>query len=408
MRSNGYYDAIVVGAGVIGASIAYELSVKGMKVAIIEKNQPASGASGAAGGMLAAESEHFQHADLRQLALYSRSLYTGLTEQLYELTGIHCGLRSEGFLLPVESHDLEHHSRQLASAEMDSVGERPYDSEQDSVQADSSHLEWWDNQRLAREEPYIRSEHGMLYNRSEQQLIPSLLNEALVLAAVRLGAVLYRQTEVRRLLREHGEYGRATGVVTEQGVMYGEQIILASGLGSAGLIETEGYRLPFLPVKGELLEIRTPASWLNHTIYGHQIYIIPKQGNRIWIGATSKPGRIDTMVEAGSVTELLFKAQQYIPSITSGELVRCWAGVRPGTADELPYMGTLTPLPGVWMACGHYRNGILLAAGTGRIMADAVASGQSSSIPASFAPGRALQHLSRMQPETEGGTPVWN
>ncbi|ANF97212.1 glycine oxidase ThiO [Paenibacillus bovis] len=402
MRSNGHYDAIVVGAGVIGASIAYELSLKGMKVALIEKNQPASGSSGAAGGMLAAESEHFESKDLRKWALYSRSLYNQLTEQLYELTGIHCGLRSEGFLLPIDEQDLKqsHTIHSLHTPNRNNNGNEEHLS-------NTSPLEWWNRQRLALEEPYIHAEQGMLYNPAEQQLIPALLNEALVMAAIRLGAVLYRQTEVTRLLREHGNHGRVTGVVTEQGIMYGERVILSSGIGSGRLLETEGYRLPFLPVKGELLEIRTPSCWLNHTIYGNQIYIIPKQGNRIWIGATSKPGRTDTIVEAGAVPELLFKARQYIPAITNGELVRCWAGVRPGTPDELPYLGRLEPIPGVWMACGHYRNGILLAAGTGRIMADAVAADQSNMIPTSFSPERALQPLSGLQ-EKEGGTPVWN
>ncbi|WP_046226549.1 glycine oxidase ThiO [Paenibacillus dauci] len=401
MRSNGHYDATVVGAGVIGASIAYELSVKGMKVALVEKNQPASGSSGAAGGMLAAESEHFVNDDLRKLALYSRSLYNELTEQLYELTGIHCGLRSEGFLLPMDKSDLNtnYTNGLLRTADKIDKGNHDYSS--------GVSLEWWDKQRLALEEPYIHAEQGMLYNPAEQQLIPSLLNEALVVAAVHLGATLYRQNEVTRLLREHGEYGRVTGIVTEQGVLYGEHVILSSGIGSGRLVENEGYRLPFLPVKGELLEIRTPSCWLNHTIYGDQIYIIPKQGNRIWVGATSKPGRTDTWVEAGAVPELLFKAKQYIPSIIEGELVRCWAGVRPGTPDELPYLGQFTPIPGLWMACGHYRNGILLSAGTGRIIADAVISGQSSIIPAGFSPDRTLQQLG-VQAQTEGGTPVWN
>ncbi|MFD1884288.1 glycine oxidase ThiO [Paenibacillus wenxiniae] len=378
MRSNGHYDVIVVGGGVIGASIAYELALTGAAVALIEKRQPASGASGAAGGMLAASSEHFAALELYELALQSRALYAQLSEQLHAQTGIDIGLRTEGFLLPLPRHhemDWEHRQRRIAEAQ-------------------AKGMKWWGNERLAIEEPYVRAEDGMIYNPAEPQLVPALLNEAYVAAFVGLGGTLHCDLEVIRLLRESDGRGRVNGVMTEHGIMYADQVVLASGLGTSRLLAAEGLRLPFLPVKGELMEIRTPLPWLHHTIYSDTIYMIPKHPHRIWIGATSKPGQHSTIVEAGAVVELLLRAQRYIPMLSKGELVRCWAGIRPGTPDELPYIGSIRELPGLWIAAGHYRNGILLSAGTAKLMTAAIMTGDDQLIPHAFRPERALYPLS--------------
>lgn len=386
MRSNGHYDVIVVGGGAIGASIAYELVQKGVRVALIEKHQPASGASGAAGGMLAASSEHFAAPELYELALQSRALYAQLSERLHELTGINIGLRTEGFLLPIHhQQDMDWESRQRRISEAQTKG-----------------MEWWDNERLATEEPNVRAEDGMLYNPAEPQLVPSLLTEAYVAAFIRLGGTLHSDQEVIRLLREPNGRGLVHGVITEHGILYADQVVLASGLGTSRLLAAEGLRLPFLPVKGELMEIRTPIPWLHHTIYSDTIYIIPKHPHRIWVGATSKPGQHSTIVEAGAVVELLMRAQRYIPMLTKGELVRCWAGIRPGTPDELPYIGPVRELQGLWIAAGHYRNGILLSAGTAKLMTEAITTGKDTFIPHAFRPERALYPLSSAPNKYQG------
>lgn len=382
MRNKGKYDVIVIGAGAIGAAIALECQSRGASVAIVEKQQPAAGASGAAGGMLAASSEHFAHPDLQRLALSSRSLYPALAQRLYDCTGIDIGLRSEGFLLPIE-HAISSNLKHVSSTDPD--------SDLCSAASPQQGLEWWDRERLAVVEPYIQAEQGMMYNRHEMQLIPRLLTEALVGAAISSGVVMYQDHDVIRLLREPGHQGIVRGVVTDDAVLYGEHVVLASGLGTSRLLMAEHWRLPFIPVKGELIELRTPVPWLHHTIYGEQVYLIPKHGHKIWVGATSKPGQRDTTFAAGAVMELLMKGQRYLPRLAEAELLRCWAGVRPGTPDELPYLGAVPQLPGLWIAAGHYRNGILLAAGTAKWMADAIAGRGNAAIPSCFHPERALR-----------------
>lgn len=386
--SNGktnHYDVIVVGAGVIGAALAYELVQQGVKVALLEKNQPASGASGAAGGMLAAHSEHFAHQELYQLALYSQSLYSKLATDLLEQTGIDIGLRTEGFLLPMTA----------VPTHTDSQVDRK---------------EWWSPSHLAQVEPYIHAPSGMIYNPDEPQLIPALLNQALVQAAIQYHVDFYSETEVYRLLHSQKK-DHITGVITNQGEIHAEQVVLTTGLCTQQLLATEQYHLPFVPVKGELIEVSTPSQYLGHTIYGKGIYMIPKSDHRIWIGATSKPERTDTTVDISAIAQLLSGAEQFLPAVGSATFERCWSGIRPGTPDELPYLGQIQPLAGLWTASGHYRNGMLLAAGTAKWIAEALINNHTVHIPDCFSPERALRKsksLSTKSLSTVEGVSTWN
>ncbi|MDN4617755.1 FAD-dependent oxidoreductase [Paenibacillus sp. PsM32] len=415
-----HYDVIVVGAGVIGAAIAYELAQQGVKVALLEKNQPASGASGAAGGMLAAHSEHFAHPELYQLALYSQSLYSKLATDLLEKTGIDIGLRTEGFLLPLTKQELQ--LRHKDPLQADQRYDKTFDANlfplpNKSHTSASTHndskvdrKEWWSPSYLAQVEPHIYAPSGMIYNPDEPQLIPALFNQALVQAAIQHHVDFYPETEVYRLLHSQGK-NHITGVITNQGEIYAEQVVLTTGLSTQQLLVTEQYSLPLVPVKGELIEVSTSSQYLGHTIYGEGIYIIPKSNHRIWIGATSKPERTDTTVDLSAIAQLLSGAEQFLPAIGSATFERCWSGIRPGTPDELPYLGRIQPLAGLWTASGHYRNGMLLAAGTAKWMAEALINNDTAHIPDCFSPERALQKsksLSSKSRSTAKGVTTWN
>lgn len=413
-----HYDVIVVGAGVIGAALAYELAQQGVKVALIEKSKPASGASGAAGGMLAAHSEHFTHVELYQLALYSQSLYSKLAIDLLEQTGIDIGLRTEGFLLPLTEIELKslhaeqskvqwqanaidpnsNHPNRNPQHQLDNNQHTFNDNHSLSTITNTNNIktdrkQWWSPTYLAQVEPQLHAPSGMIYNPDEPQLIPTLLNQALVQAATQYGVDFYSETEVLRLLYQQNN-SQIKGVVSNRGELYAEQVVLTTGLSTQQLLATEQYELPFIPVKGELIEVNTPSKWLGHTIYGEGIYIIPKSDHRLWIGATSKPDRIDTTVDISAIAQLLSQAEQYLPAIGSATFERCWSGIRPGTPDELPYLGRIEPIHGLWTASGHYRNGILLAAGTAKWMTQALITNDTAHIPDCFAPKRALQNSS--------------
>jgi glycine oxidase len=138
-------------------------------------------------------------------------------------------------------------------------------------------------------------------------------------------------------------------------------------------------------VKGEMLAIEIPAGFMRHTTWIPHGYLVPRADGRLLVGATSKDCGFDTRVTAGGIEALLRAAVAAVPSLREFTVSETWAGLRPGTPDERPFLGA-TSLQGYFLACGHYRNGILLAPATARLLASAVEG--VSAVPDAFAIGR--------------------
>jgi glycine oxidase len=188
------------------------------------------------------------------------------------------------------------------------------------------------------------------------------------------------------------ENGRVAGARTADGEVYrASRLVLAAGCwsGSVGWLPAEA-RPPVRPVKGQVVRLRhAPAAPLcEHAIRTPRVYVIPRPEGEVVVGATVEERGFDETVTAGAVFELLREARRALPDIDELELVEASAGLRPGSADNGPYIGRAA-LDGVVYATGHYRNGILLAP----ITADAVAALLASQAPppevSPFGPDRA-------------------
>ncbi|RUT35937.1 glycine oxidase ThiO [Paenibacillus zeisoli] len=341
-------EVVIIGGGIIGSFLGYQLTKRGRKVTIVEQTDLASGASGAAAGMLAADCEHFDHPELQTMARMSRDAFPAIIRELRQTSGIDAGLNEQGFLTPArdnrEAEELQ--ARILAGG----TGE------------------WWTPERLSTSEPALR--HGLagaIYRSEEIQVIPSKLTQALAYSAQAKGAVLLHQTEATSIQVQENQ---VQGVVTSRGFLPCDQIVLAGGWRMEQLLQPLGISLPLEPVKGEIVEVRSDTPLLRTTLYAKSIYIVPKPGNKLWIGATSFPGDSSNGVAAGSVTRLLSEAAEMIPEISNAHFVRAWSGHRPKSPDGLPYLGEFSDVRGLYAAAGHYRNGILLSAITARILSD--------------------------------------
>ncbi|MDO7904914.1 glycine oxidase ThiO [Paenibacillus sp. JX-17] len=351
INSGRTYECIVIGAGVIGCSAAYHLAKSGRKVLLLEQSTTASGASGAAAGMLAPDHEHFANETLKRLALRSRELYPSLVRELEELTGTPIGLNCSGFVTPALNAESADKLREEAGLFLP-----------DSLQ---NGTEWWDSVRLRKEIPYFRNDiSGAIYRRNELQLLPRELTRALLKGAMHYGARIRQETVIKPVIVS----GRLVGLETDQGLLACEQAVIASGMQSGELLRAAGIEASFEPVKGEIVAVRAAGIELRHTVYAHDLYLVPKPKRELWIGATSLPGENDTRVSVEGVRSLLNRAAAWFPGLEKAELVSAWAGVRPKTADGLPYIGPLSQVEGLFAAAGHYRNGILLAAVTGDIV----------------------------------------
>lgn len=376
-------DCAVIGAGVIGSSIAYQLAKRGCKTILIEKASAAGeGATQAAAGMLAAECEAFAHPQLSVFALHSRHLFSELIRELEGMTGLVTGYTTTGFVLPARTP--AEATRLAAMIRTD----------------DAASATWWDAAQLAREIPGLTGEaFGGLFCERETQLFPQRFTQALVSGAKKYGAELLTDTIVENVVFMDG---KVYGASTSRGNIACPNVVIAAGLDSSRLLDSSGICLEELyPVKGEVAAVTMPASRLQYTLYAEDVYLVPKPNGELWIGATSRLGERTTNVCVGGLQQLLSRAVAWLPDIGSSSFLRAWSGLRPQTEDGLPLIGPIPDVAGLYIACGHHRNGILLSAATGEAIAAMMAGRTPEQLNlTALSPGR----MQRRPAAAEGGS----
>ncbi|MCL2393970.1 MAG: glycine oxidase ThiO [Acidimicrobiaceae bacterium] len=342
-------DVVVVGAGVIGLALSWRAAEAGRSVVLCDPH-PGEGASWAAAGMLAPVTEaSVVEAPLTRLGLESARRWPAFAAALSEAAGgAEVGLREEGTLAVAFDSDDRRQLEQLLRVHH-------------SLGLTSEWLPAADCRRLEpRLSPRIR---GALRVAGDWQVDNRAVVRAL-LTAVSAAGVTQRRVSVRRLI---GNGSRVDGVELADGThLAAATVVLAAGAHS-GTIEglPAPARPPVRPVKGEILRLAgDPADpVLEHTVRasveGRSVYVVPRRHGEVVVGASSQEAGFDTRVRAGAVEELLRAAVDLVPGLAELELVECRAGLRPGTPDNGPVLGR-TPVAGLVLATGHYRNGMLL------------------------------------------------
>ncbi len=368
------YHTVIIGAGVIGLAIAWRAAHHGLAVAVADP-EPASGASRAAAGMLAPVSEAwYGEEELLQFGLAARDRYPSFVAELTELTGAPTGFRQTGTLQVAYDHD------DLA------VLERVHDLHV-ALGLEARRV----SAREARAiEPLLApSVRGGVLVPGDGSVDPRLLTRALLDAAARTGVIVHRQ-HVREVTVAGG---RAHGVALCDGSRLAcEAVVLATGWQSATMPGVPVDALPPVrPVKGQILRLHSTQPFLRGSVRalvrGSSVYLVPRVSGELVIGATQEELGADTRVTAGGVWELLRDARTLIPGITELELVEAAAGLRPGTPDNAPVIGP-SALPGLVLATGHYRNGVLLAPITADIIAEFLATERLPQAAARFSAAR--------------------
>ncbi|MCF6139241.1 glycine oxidase ThiO [Pseudalkalibacillus berkeleyi] len=348
------FDAIIVGAGVIGSSIAYNLSKRGNKVLVLEKGQVAGKASSAAAGMLGAQTELEDNSPLFRLAKASRLMFPDLAEDLKQLSGIDIELQQNG-IYKVATAEREVSKLQRLIRIQNELGEEAY---------------WVTPTELRDQEPALSLlTFGAMYMPNDGQVSAPALTTALATSAVALGAEILEHTGVEQLLEKDG---RVVGVKTAVRQFYADNVIVAGGAWSEALLKEAAVTLETYPVKGECMSVKTTTRVVNGTIFSDGCYIVPKADNRLIIGATEKADTFDETVTLEGIAKLMECAMHIIPELKRAEWDSAWAGIRPQTMDGVPYLGEHQGKKGLYIATGHYRNGILLAPITGKVIADLI------------------------------------
>ncbi|MFF8564871.1 glycine oxidase ThiO [Streptomyces albidoflavus] len=361
-------DVVVAGGGIIGLVTAWRAAQRGLTVTVVDP-APGGGAARVAAGMLAAVTElHFGEERLLALNLASAERYPEFAAELAEASGQELGYRRCGTLAVALDADDRAYLRELHALQLRSGLES----------------EWLSGRECRRLEPMLApGVRGGLRVDGDHQIDPRRLASALVTACERAGVVWCRSTAERLVVRG----GRAVGVELADGTLVeGGQTVLAAGSRSgllAGL--PDEVAVPVRPVKGQVVRLAVPeayrrgAAFLGRTVRavvrGSHVYLVPRENGELVIGATTEELGWDTTVTAGGVYELLRDAHELVPGLTELPFTEVRAGLRPGSPDNAPLLGP-TALPGLHLATGHHRNGVLLTPVTGDVLADVLTTGE--------------------------------
>ncbi len=353
------WDAIVVGAGIIGLSLAIELNKQGLRVLIVEKGEPGREASWAAGGMLVDRPAETLPA-LRELATASARMYPEFVHELEDESGLKIDLRSVGTLL-------------FAA---DGTGHSPVTTQADALPQPLAELEPA-LEILNNPEPHFTA----LYIK-ERSVDPRHLTHAAIAAARHRGVDFSSGDHV---LAVQVADGKAAGVLTNKTQFAAGMVVNCAGAW-AGQIGPHSF--PTRPVKGQMLYVAMPQKeMVRHVVRAPDVYLIPRSDGRMLIGTTMEEAGFDKQTVPETILKLRKAALDLVPKLADARILEAWAGLRPGTPDGLPILGA-TPTPGYFVATGHFRDGILLAPVTARVMSQLI-SGQAPDFDLSaFSPQR--------------------
>ena len=367
-------DVIVIGAGIIGCSVARELSRHRLRVLLLDRQEPGKEASWAAAGMLTPAAESAESLPLVPFAKASLALYDAFIAEIEQSTGRKTGYRRGGAL---EVFFGEGADERLAHW-LASVCPTGFEPQRLSA-ADLRQME----SALAPDAAAgaLLADEGSVDNR--------LLSAAVAEAARREGVELRTGVEVTRIL---SAAGRVAGVETRQERLSARHIVLAAGSFTAQ-IEGAARYAPTIPARGQMAALRPGSMPLGRVVRGPS-YLVPREDGRLLIGATVERTGFEKAVTPAGIGRLLTDAVRMVPVLADAPIVETWSGFRPDTPDHLPVLGP-TDVEGLWFATGHFRNGILLAPATARALAEWITEGRTRLPVDAFS---AMRFVNRAQP----------
>ena len=349
------WDVIVIGGGIIGLSLSIALRKRGATVLVVERGEPGREASHAAGGMLV-DSPLETQAALQPLATVSAKMYPEFAHELEVESGMKVDLRDYGTIVFPPA---------------DEIHERPAFTLSNSLPAPLTDLE-----------PALASTDRATFYLKEHSVDPRALTAAALKTAKNRGVDFSSGDPVTAVTLSDSH---VTGVTTTKTSFLAQKVVNCAGAWSSQL---GPHTIPTRPVKGQMLCLAMqPHNLLKHVIRSPEVYLIPRSDGRLLAGATVEEAGFDKRTDPATMQTFHRAAIALVPQLREAKILEDWAGLRPGTPDNLPILGA-TPTPGYYVATGHFRDGILLAPITAAVVSAVIDSQDPNFDLTAFSPAR--------------------
>jgi glycine oxidase len=377
------FDVAVVGGGIIGVSIAFELAAENLRVVLLDRQQPGQEASWAAAGMLSPAPDSPRDIPLAPLGRESLKLYPQFVAAIEEESGQSTSYMRDGaFEILLAPHSETDRDQRVAEY-------RLLDLAAEAISLSAAR---------ERENSLAPDARAAVWLSEEATVEPRLLTAALLAAAHNRGVAIRAGCRVTSL---RCEQNRCLGVIAAGEKIEAAHVLVAAGCFS-GEIANGGAHLarllPTRPVRGQMLALRHDTFRLSRVVRSERGYLVPRRDGRIVAGSTKEEAGFEKRVTAAGIRKVLDAAIELCPALAAAEIVETWSGLRPGTPDDLPILGP-TDVAGLSIATGHYRNGILLAPVTAKLIREWIVRGRTDFDAAAFSPLRFDRALpSRAEP----------
>lgn len=361
-------DVLVVGGGVIGLLSALQLAVVGKAVVLVEAGSVGHESSWAGGGIVSPLYPWRYSPAVTALAHWSQDFYPRLAERLLAQTQID----PEVYVTGLYWLDLDDEAEALAWAQREG---RP--------------LRSVDVATVKRAVPALAEGFGRAVQMADVANVrnPRLVKALRAALQQMPNVTLHEQCAVSGFIRDAG---RVTGVRTARGDMHADQVVLAAGAWSGELMRTLGIELPVVPVKGQMILYKCAEDFLSAMVLAKGRYAIPRRDGHILIGSTLEHAGFDKTPTEEALASLQASAVDLLPALADADVVGHWAGLRPGSPEGIPYIGPVPGHAGLWLNCGHYRNGLVLAPASCQLLADLMLGREPIVDPAPYAPAGRL------------------
>lgn len=366
------HNFVVVGGGVMGCLSALNLLDAGCRVTLLERGELGREASWAGGGIVSPLYPWRYQEPVRALANWSQGYYPTLAAQLLAQTGIDSEVEPCGLLW------LDHAEREQALSwakqHQQSLGE-----------VTSEFI-------YARVRQLAAGYQSALWQADLANVRNPRLLQALRVRLLQFPEfTLHEHSPVTGLLRSGAQ---VTGVATREATFHADAVVVATGAWTGDWLAQAGISLPVVPVKGQMLLYKREPGWLKSVVLFDGRYAIPRRDGHILVGSTLEHAGYDKSTSTEALNSLRQSAEGLLPDLRDSAPVAQWAGLRPGSPEGVPYIGPVPELPGLWLNAGHYRNGLVLAPASCRLLADLLLQREPELNPQPYLPaGRLSQPL---------------